>query len=65
MGVFLGKIGRNRVCALIKGDMEIPSDYAGVIYLPLDDAGAWQIRLVAELQNAGFPVDANKLTRTQ
>ena len=64
-GFFLGKIGRNRVCALIKGDMEIPSDYAGVIYLPLDDAGAWQIRLVAELQNAGFPVDANKLTRTQ
>ena len=64
-GFFLGKIGRNRVCALTKGDVEIPSDYAGVIYLPLDDAGAWQIRLVAELQNAGFPVDANKLTRTQ
>ena len=64
-GFFLGKIGRNRVCALIKGNVEIPSDYAGVIYLPLDDAGAWQIRLVAELQNAGFPVDANKLTRTQ
>ena len=64
-GFFLGKIGRNRVCALTKGDVEIPSDYAGVIYLPLDDAGAWHIRLVAELQNAGFPVDANKLTRTQ
>ena len=64
-GFFLGKIGRNRVCALTKGDVEIPSDYAGVIYIHLDDAGAWQIRLVGELQSAGFPVDANKLTRTQ
>ena len=64
-GFFLGKIGRDRVCALIKGNVEIPSDYAGVIYIHLDDAGAWQIRLVGELQNAGFPVDANKLTRTQ
>lgn len=37
LGYFAGKIGRNRVCALVMGEIEIPSDYSGVVYIPLDD----------------------------
>ncbi len=59
-GYFIGRLGRNRVCALTKGDVEIPSDYDGVVYIPLDDAGGWKIKLVKELQGAGIDVDANR-----
>ena len=58
-GYFIGRLGRNRVCALTKGDVEIPSDCDGVIYIPLDDAGAWKMNLVKELKDAGIGVDAN------
>ena len=59
-GYFIGRLGRNRVCALTKGDVEIPSDYNGVVYIPLDDAGGWRMRLVKELQSARIDVDANR-----
>ena len=58
-GYFIGRLGRNRVCALTKGDVEIPSDYDGVVYIPLDDR-AWKMDLVKELQSARYNVDANK-----
>ena len=59
-GYFIGRIGRNRVCALTKGDVEIPSDYDGVVYIPLDDAGGWKMEFVRELKGAGIDVDANR-----
>lgn len=59
LGYFAGVLGRNRVCALTKGDVELPSDYDGVVYISLDDAGGWKLRLVKELQEVGFDVDAN------
>ena len=61
---FLGKLGRERVCPLVKGDVETPSDYDGVVYTELDDAGAWKMKLVQELKAVGFDVDANRLVRT-
>ena len=39
-GYFIGKYGRTRVRALVKGDIEIPSDYSGVLYIQFDDFGA-------------------------
>ena len=58
-GYFIGRLGRNRVCALTKGDVEIPSDYDGVVYILLDDSGGWKMDLVKELKSAGIDVDAN------
>jgi predicted nucleotide-binding protein len=60
MGYFIGRIGRNRVSPLQVGLVEIPSDYAGVVYTEMDSAGAWKVSLVRELKEAGFNVDANK-----
>ena len=59
LGYFLGLLGRERVCALTKGNVEIPSDYDGVVYISLDDGG-WKMKLIKELKNVGFDVDANK-----
>lgn len=60
LGYFAGALGRRNVCALVKGDLEKPSDYDGVVYIPLDDSGGWKIRLVRELKAAGYDVDANR-----
>ena len=42
LGYFVGRLGRNRVCALKRGELEIPSDFEGIVYVTLDDAGAWK-----------------------
>jgi hypothetical protein len=39
----------------------MPTDYAGVLYLPYDMSGRWQLELVKELKACGYNVDANKL----
>ena len=58
LGFFLGNLGRDRTCALRKGDVELPSDYSGILYISMDDR-AWKLDLVRELKQAGLDVDAN------
>ena len=60
-GYFIGKLGRERVCALVKGNVETPSDYDGVIYIPLDGSDGWKLRLIQELKSVDFNVDANQV----
>jgi predicted nucleotide-binding protein len=59
LGFFLGKLGRHRVCVLYSGDVEIPSDYQGVLYVQLDDRGAWRLAVAREMKVAGVEVDLN------
>ena len=59
-GYFIGKLGRGRVCALVKGDIERPSDSDGVLYVPLDENNGWKLRLLRELKAVGFELDANQ-----
>jgi predicted nucleotide-binding protein len=61
MGFFLGSLGRRRVCVLYEPEVEIPSDYTGVLYKKLDEAGAWRFELARELRAAGIEVDVNQL----
>ncbi len=61
LGYFTRALGRNRLCVLLKGDVERPSDYDGVIYVPLDDSDGWKLRLATELKAGGLPVDMNRL----
>lgn len=64
LGYFVGKIGRKNVLTLVKsdptGDLEIPSDLAGVIYTPYDSSGGWKEKLIKSLKASGYEVDANK-----
>ena len=61
LGFFLGKLGRAGVCALLKDGVEIPNDYAGVLYKPMDAMGAWKFALAKEIKEAGIEVDLNKI----
>lgn len=60
-GYLIGKLGREKVCALVKGDVETPGDITGVVYTKMDDGGAWKFKLTKNMIAAGLDVDANKL----
>ena len=57
LGYFMGRLGRSRVCALYKGEIELPSDYQGVIYIEIDNAGAWRTKLAQEFVQAKVPIE--------
>jgi predicted nucleotide-binding protein len=61
LGYFMAHLGRQRVCALAKGDVEIPTDFAGVVWEPLDEREAWKTALARELKAAGYDIDWNKV----
>lgn len=61
LGYFLGKLGRDRVCALYKSGVEMPSDYQGVVYTEIDIAGGWKTTLAQEFVEAGFKINLNAI----
>ena len=64
LGYFIGCLGRPKVCALATSDsMELPTDFAGVVWEPFDDAGGWKRVLGRELEAAGFDIDWNKVMK--
>ena len=63
LGYFVSQLGRGRVLAFLKDEVEIPSDYMGVIYTPFDEGGAWRQRLAQELESAGYDIDWNIVMR--
>ncbi|MNV42105.1 putative nucleotide-binding protein containing TIR-like domain protein [compost metagenome] len=62
LGYFLGRLGRAKVCALKRGALEIPSDFAGVVWESMDGNG-WRQALGRELQAAGHEINWNKVMR--
>jgi predicted nucleotide-binding protein len=62
LGYFVGRLGRTHVCALKRGEVEIPSDFDGVVYVDFDSPGAWKQALGRELA-AEFEIDWNKVMR--
>lgn len=53
-GYLMAKLGRENVCALLKGDVEAPNDISGVVYVGLDVAGAWKAEVAKELDACGY-----------
>jgi predicted nucleotide-binding protein len=50
-GYFIGKLGRDHVCCLHKGNVQLPSDMHGIVYVPF--------------KNSVTEVDAKKTIRTE
>ena len=53
-GYLIGKLGRDRVCALVDGDIEYPSDINGVVYIPYQ--GQWKHDIEQELKSIGYEI---------
>jgi predicted nucleotide-binding protein len=63
LGMFLIKLGRERVAILHKGDLELPSDIGGLIYISFkDDVNEAKNKLAAALQKAGFYISVEALS---
>lgn len=54
LGYFVGRLGRRRVVVIHRGNVEVLSDYHGVMRIPFDAVEAWKPRLVQELTSAGL-----------
>jgi hypothetical protein len=61
LGYFMARLGRDRVCALKKGSVSIPSDFAGVVWEVMDESDGWKLKLARELKAAGHQIDFQKL----
>jgi predicted nucleotide-binding protein len=55
-GYLMAKLGRENVCALVKGEIETPNDISGVVYVGLDNPGAWKLEVNKELKACGYSV---------
>ena len=61
-GLFMGKLGSERVCALRKSEVEMPSDAQGILYIEVKEgSNDWMYQVAKELKNAGYDVDLNKI----
>lgn len=59
LGYFIAHLGCENVCILRKGQVAIPSDFAGVVWTDMDGAGGWHLALGKELRAAGYQIDWN------
>jgi predicted nucleotide-binding protein len=59
LGYFVGLLGRHRVCAVYLPEVELPSDYHGVAYVPFTKDGGWRLGLARELKAAHLSIDLN------
>ena len=56
-GYFVGRLGRERVCCLYKGDVTLPSDLSGLLYKRIASTiDAEGISILRELKAAGYQV---------
>lgn len=61
LGFFIGKLGAAKVCALVSGDIEKPSDFDAVVYVQYGTSTGWKTELARELRHARIKFDANRL----
>jgi len=60
-GYFIGLLGRDKVCCLYKGDVELPSDMRGIVYIPFSKSvNRVREKIIKELQSAGYELLTKK-----
>ena len=61
LGYLLGGLGGERVCALYKEGVELPSGIRDVAYVPMDSADDWKLKLSQGMRKAGLPIDMSNV----
>jgi predicted nucleotide-binding protein len=57
LGYFIAKLGRHRVCPIYVGEVELPSDLLGVLWVRYDKDGEWRSQLAREIDASGINVE--------
>jgi len=61
-GYFIGKLGRGRVCCLLKGTIELPSDMGGICYVRFENSVSEAKELILnELRGVGYELKPEEL----
>lgn len=56
-GYFMGQLNRDKVCCLYKGDIELPSDMQGIVYVPFKKSvSEAHDMIIKELKAAGYEI---------
>lgn len=61
LGYFIAQLGTENVFVLKKGNIELPSDFDGIMYISLDNGDTWKMKLAKEIKFIGIDVDLNKI----
>lgn len=57
-GYFIGKLGRERVCCLSKGNVTVPSDISGLLYKSINNTVDEQgMAIIRELRAVGYTIN--------
>nr|WP_288332147.1 hypothetical protein [uncultured Porphyromonas sp.] len=54
-------MGRENVCALVKGNIETPNDISGVVYIKMEGEKEWKYKVADEMKESGYNVDLTKI----
>jgi predicted nucleotide-binding protein len=57
-GYLVAKLSRTKVVTLVSGDLELPSDISGIVYINNTN---WKIDIAKEMKSVGYAVDTNKI----
>jgi predicted nucleotide-binding protein len=60
-GLLIGLLGRERMCALLLGEIEEPSDIRGMLYEQISDVRSDALKIARVLKQAGYAVNASML----
>lgn len=59
-GYFVAKLGRENVVALKKGQVEVPNDLSGMVYVSYEQNN-WKRDIAHELHHSGYTIDFSKV----
>lgn len=58
-GYLCGKLTRSHVCALVKGDVEVPGDLSGIVYVTMSEK--WEFDVAKEMKAVGIELNIYNL----
>jgi predicted nucleotide-binding protein len=63
LGYFIGLLGRDRVCCLYKGDVDLPSDMQGIVYISFSKSiEEARQAITKELRAAGYKLRVRRIS---
>jgi predicted nucleotide-binding protein len=63
LGYFMAHLSRKNICLLKSGELEIPSDIAGMLWVPMEEDSGWKGKLAENLEKVGHTINWKTVRR--